>query len=87
MVHLAGALGKPVWVLVPALPEWRYLVEGEGMPWYPSVRLMRRSGAGGWQPAIEQVARELRDRFPAPESESDHSGAELTKIVRLCRPA
>lgn len=76
VVHLAGALGRPAWVLVPAVPEWRYRVEGETMPWYPSVRLMRQSGAGGWQPAIERVARELRERFPAPDSESDRSGAE-----------
>ena len=64
VVHLAGALGRPAWVLVPAVPEWRYLVEGEGMPWYPSVRLMRQSGTGGWQRAIERVAHDLRERFP-----------------------
>ena len=60
VVHLAGALGRPAWVLVPAVPEWRYLVEGERMPWYPSLRVVRQSATGGWQPVVERVARELR---------------------------
>jgi Flp pilus assembly protein TadD len=60
VVHLAGALGRPVRALVPAVPEWRYLLEGEDIPWYPSVRLIRQAGAGAWQPVIEQIARELR---------------------------
>jgi hypothetical protein len=55
LVHLAGALGRPVSVLVPAVPEWRYGARGEGMPWYPSVRLFRQSVPGDWQPVIEAV--------------------------------
>jgi hypothetical protein len=42
VVHLAGALGKPAWVLVPAVPEWRYLKSGDSMPWYSSLRLFRQ---------------------------------------------
>jgi hypothetical protein len=49
-----------VWVLVPAVPEWRYLAEGEQLPWYPAVRLMRQPKASGWQPVIERIARELQ---------------------------
>ena len=48
VVHLAGALGKTTWVLVPTCPEWRYLLSGEVMPWYPSVRLFRQSSPGDW---------------------------------------
>jgi len=59
VVHLAGALGKPVWVMVPAVPEWRYLQSGETMPWYPSVRLFRRAHADGWAPVIAAVTAEL----------------------------
>ena len=44
--HLAGALGKPVWVLVPALATWRYLWDGERVPWYPSMRVVRGRGEG-----------------------------------------
>lgn len=56
---LAGALGRPVWVLVPASPEWRVQLEGETMPWYPSMRLFRQRRLRDWQPVIEQVAAEL----------------------------
>lgn len=44
--HMAGALGQPVWVLVPALATWRYLWEGERVPWYPSMRVVRGLGQG-----------------------------------------
>lgn len=58
-IHLAGALGKPAWVLVPATAEWRYMAEGERMPWYPSVRLFRQLRGESWEPVIDHVAREL----------------------------
>lgn len=59
-VHLAGAIGKPVWVMVPAAPEWRYLSSGETVPWYPAARLFRQQRLGEWRPLIERVAGELR---------------------------
>lgn len=59
VVHLSGGLGKPVWVMVPAVPEWRYLVQGAGLPWYPSARLFRQPGTGDWAPVVGQVAAEL----------------------------
>ena len=58
-VHLAGALGKRAWVLVPSCPEWRYLSAGDRMPWYPAVQLFRQSAPGDWQPLIAG----LRDRL------------------------
>jgi tetratricopeptide (TPR) repeat protein len=59
VIHLAGALGKPVWVLVPARPGWRYLLEGEAMPWYPSARLLRQGREGDWLPVISRAAGDL----------------------------
>ena len=56
VVHLAGALGKRTWVLAPAVPEWRYLDEGEAMPWYPSVRMVRQERVESWDPAIQRLA-------------------------------
>lgn len=56
VIHLAGALGKPVWVLVPVVAEWRYLDRGETLPWYPSARLFRQTVAGQWQEPIRQLA-------------------------------
>ncbi len=61
VAHLAGALGKPVWTLLPCSPEWRYPRHGEVMPWYPSMRLFRRARGDSWGPVIERVAAELVD--------------------------
>ncbi len=60
VIHLAGALGRPVWVLVPAIAEWRYLDRGEALPWYPSARLFRQTEPGPWEDAIRQVAEQCR---------------------------
>jgi len=59
IVHLGGALGQKVWVMLSASPEWRYLWRGERMPWYPALRLFRQRRAGEWQPVIEAIAAAL----------------------------
>jgi len=61
--HLAGALGRPVWNLLCAAPDWRWGREGESSPWYPSMRLFRQSQAGDWQEVVERVSEALRG-FP-----------------------
>ena len=55
-VHLAGALGRPAWVLLPFEPEWRWMTEREDTPWYPTHRLFRQSRRGDWQGVLERVA-------------------------------
>ena len=62
-LHLAGALGRPVWGMVPAVPEWRYLEAGECMPWYPSVRMFRQHNSGQWQDVIDQISQALSQRY------------------------
>ena len=64
-IHLAGALARPTWVLVPARPGWRYLLEGERLPWYPSARMLRQSSVGDWAPVMARVARDLAAFSPA----------------------
>lgn len=59
VVHLAGALGRPTWVMVPSNPEWRYLHAGDAMPWYPSARLFRQQHAGDWSPVVAEIERSL----------------------------
>lgn len=60
VIHLAGALGKPVWILVPAVAEWRYLDRGQTLPWYPSARLFRQTESGLWSDVIGAVAEQFR---------------------------
>ena len=61
VAHLAGALGTPVWTLLPHAPDWRWLLERETSPWYPGMRLFRQRAAGDWPGVIERVAVALRD--------------------------
>ena len=63
VVHLAGALGKEVWVLVPAVPEWRYLATGSNMPWYPSARLYRQAFGEPWEAVVRRLAFDLKLRL------------------------
>jgi tetratricopeptide (TPR) repeat protein len=67
IVHLGGALGRPVWVMTPYSPEWRYGIAGETMPWYPSVRLFRQPAYGEWDSVIAAVAAALRERASRAE--------------------
>jgi hypothetical protein len=54
-VHLAGALGCPVWVLLQRSPDWRWMLERDDNPWYPSARLFRQATAGDWVGLVDQV--------------------------------
>jgi tetratricopeptide (TPR) repeat protein len=58
--HLAGALGRPVWVLVPFAPDWRWTLDGETTPWYPTARLFRQTSPGDWDTVIAHVAAALK---------------------------
>ena len=59
VAHLAGALGRPVWVLLPFTPDFRWLLEREDSPWYPTARLFRQPRHGDWESVLERVRDEL----------------------------
>jgi tetratricopeptide (TPR) repeat protein len=59
LAHLAGAMGKPVWILLPYNPDWRWLLDRIDSPWYPSARLFRQQQIGNWATVIDHVKNEL----------------------------
>jgi tetratricopeptide (TPR) repeat protein len=62
VAHLAGALGKPVWILLPLNHDWRWMQHRDDSPWYPTARLFRQETLGDWQPVIQKIRRALTER-------------------------
>jgi ADP-heptose:LPS heptosyltransferase len=67
VAHLAGALGRPIWTLLPFVPDWRWGLETTTSPWYPSMRLYRQTTAGDWSTVVSRAATELREQFDTSE--------------------
>jgi hypothetical protein len=65
IAHLAGALGRPTWLLLPFTPDHRWLLNRDDSPWYPSLRLFRQSDARNWPEVVARVQRELAARIAA----------------------
>jgi hypothetical protein len=61
VVHLAGALAKPVWVMLPFIPDWRWLLDRDDSPWYPTARLFRQDDSRSWGSVIVRVHAALQD--------------------------
>ncbi len=60
VLHLAGAMGKPVWALLPFAPDWRWMLERQDTPWYPTMRLFRQKSPGCWPDVFADVKKELQ---------------------------
>ena len=88
--HLAGALAKPAWVMLPWVPDWRWLLDREDTPWYPTLRLFRQPSRGDWTSTIARVGQELaalqRAGRPVAASAAT-SGSRLPPIFRSQVPA
>jgi hypothetical protein len=63
IAHLAGSLGKPVWVMLSHNPDWRWLRERQDNPWYPGARLFRQATAGDWPGVLARLEAALAERF------------------------
>jgi hypothetical protein len=63
VAHLAGAMGKAVWVMIPFNPDWRWMLDREDTPWYPTMRLFRQKVRGEWGEVVERVAGALNGRL------------------------
>jgi hypothetical protein len=74
--HLAGALAVPAWLALPFVPDWRWLLQREDSPWYPTVRVFRQSQPGDWQEVFERMAAaivpQLRGRYDGPARTGIH---------------
>jgi hypothetical protein len=66
VAHLAGALGRPVWILLPSNPDWRWLLDRDDSPWYPTARLFRQSVRDDWTDVIERVGAAIGRLVRAP---------------------
>uniref|UniRef100_A0ACD5GTH0 Tetratricopeptide repeat protein n=1 Tax=Desertifilum tharense IPPAS B-1220 TaxID=1781255 RepID=A0ACD5GTH0_9CYAN len=90
VAHLAGTLGKPVWLLLSYSPDWRWLLERTDSPWYPSLRLFRQPRFGDWESVFQQLRAELENRVVGGGSQellnralSHHQAGELQQAQRI----
>jgi len=63
VAHLAGALGKPVWILLPFAPDWRWMLHRQDSPWYPTMRLLRQQTPGDWSGVFAAVKDALQSFY------------------------
>jgi hypothetical protein len=69
--HLAGALGVPVWVALSSRVDWRWMLERDDSPWYPSMRLYRQATLGAWRPVFEEMAHTLQALVAVREHQAE----------------
>ena len=82
LAHLAGALGRPAWILLPFRPDWRWMLDRPDSPWYPSARLYRQSAAGDWASVVARVREDLAGMA---EIEAVPGAASTSSVVRCGR--
>ena len=63
VAHLAGALGIPAWILLPHTPDYRWLLDRDDSPWYPSARLFRQTVRGDWEGVVKRVREALQEKL------------------------
>jgi len=64
VAHLAASLGKPTFILIPYAPDWRWMLDRDDSPWYPTVKLYRQTTLGDWQPTLQALFKDLIEIQP-----------------------
>lgn len=80
VAHVAGAMGKPVWIMLPHAPDWRWLLERNDSPWYPSARLFRQAADRRWEPVIGEIAAAIAAGRPPRERRSDSRAPKRSAV-------
>ena len=86
LAHLAGALACPVWIMLKQTPDWRWMLDRNDSPWYPTARLFRQKKKGDWAPVMEEVAAELamlveqKNRAPVPPCQGSAGNRLLVPV-------
>jgi tetratricopeptide (TPR) repeat protein len=78
IAHLAGGLGVPVWVALPTVAEWRWFLDRDDSPWYPTMRLFRQTKHGDWAGVFARIAGALRDRLSPTDSHAKPSNEAVS---------
>jgi tetratricopeptide (TPR) repeat protein len=79
VAHLAAAMGKPVWLLLPRIPDWRWMLDRPDSPWYPTMRLLRQTTRGDWAGVLRRVveAIQMEKHSPSPGTPGEGGGEGL----------
>jgi hypothetical protein len=86
IAHLAGALGRPTWIALRHVPDWRWGPIGDRTPWYPTARLVRQSTKGDWDGVFDAILSALKDVRPTPIEEHPYGPTNAPPLTSRIAP-